>query len=95
MSACVLDVQILPASGRPGDRVSVRVRPSGGSVSSIRLEVVGYGLEEHLAPQGPDWALDATVPYEATPGEYLVDVVAVDATGHALGSSRRSFQVLA
>lgn len=95
MSACVLDVEIQPGSGRPGDRVSVRVRSSGGSVSAVRLEVVGYGLEEHLAPQGPEWALDATVPYEASPGEYLLDLVAVDASGRALGSFRRTFQVLA
>lgn len=96
MSACVLDVEIQPPAGRPGDRVSLRVRASGEApVSSVRVAIVGYGLEDHLHREGPEWAIETTVPYEAGPGEYLLDVIAADAAGRALGTSRHAFQVLA
>jgi hypothetical protein len=95
VSACVLDVQIQPPAGRPGDRVSLRVRASGAApVSSVRIAVVGYGLEDHLHPEGPEWAMETTVPFEAGPGEYLVDVIAADADGRPLGTSRHAFRVL-
>lgn len=95
LSACVLDVELRPQSGRPGDRVAVTVRANNpADVSAMRVAVVGYGFEESLARRGAEWTAETTVPYEAGPGEYMLDVYAVDAAGNRLGTARSTFRVL-
>jgi len=95
VSACVLDVEITPQTGRPGDRVALKVRVSNpAAVSAMRVSIVGYGLEESLSPHGPDWGTETVVPYEAGPGQYELDIYAVDSVGNRLGSVRGAFTVV-
>jgi hypothetical protein len=75
--------------------VAVTVRANNpADVSAMRVAVVGYGFEESLARRGAEWTAETTVPYEAGPGEYMLDVYAVDAAGNRLGTARSTFRVL-
>ncbi len=94
VSACVLDVQLLPSTGSAGAPVTLKVRPSAPeAVTGIRVAVVGYGFEESLQQHGPEWVAQTLVPFEAPPGEYLLDIYALDAGGNRVGSARASFTV--
>ncbi len=94
MAACVLDVEISPKQGPGGIPVRLTVRASDpASIFAVRASVVGYGFEETLGRSGPVWSADTAVPWEATPGEYLLDIYAVDASGQRLTSVRTSFTV--
>lgn len=94
MAACVLDVEITPKQGPTGAPVRLTVRASDPSaVYAVRASVVGYGFEETLGRSGSGWSADTSVPWEASPGEYLLDVYAVDAQGHRVASARGSFTV--
>lgn len=93
LSAFSLDVHLSPSSGSTGAPVTLRVRPSGSEVAGVRVSIIGYGFEENLQRDGGEWVAQTMVPYEAMPGEYLLDVYAVDASGSRVSSARASFTV--
>ena len=94
MGTCVLDVRITPESGPSGSSVTLTVRPSdAAAVAAVRVGIVGYGLEETLYRNGDGWSATTAVPWEASPGEYLLDIYAVDAAGNRLASAHGSFIV--
>ena len=96
MSECVMDAALDPERGRAGERVRIAVRITPEDVvHSVRLAVVGYPFEEALYSRGGEWVAEATVPYEAGPGEYPLEVYALDAGGRRCGSGRVTFTVLA
>ena len=94
MSACSLDVRLSQASASTGAPITLRVRPSDPSgVAGVRVSVVGYGIEENLQRDGGEWVAQTMVPYEAPPGEYLLDVYAVDSAGNRVSTARATFTV--
>jgi len=94
MAACVLDVEITPKQGPSGAPVRLTVRASDPSaVHAMRASVVGYGFEETLGRSGADWSADTSVPWEASPGEYLLEIYAVDSGGNRVASARGTFTV--
>lgn len=94
MGSCILDVEITPTAGPTGSPVRLTVRPTDArAVSAVRAGVVGYGFEETLSRNGAAWSAETIVPWEASPGEYLLDFYAVDASGNRLATARGSFTV--
>ena len=95
MSACRLDAALEPISGRTGERVRISVRTSPEGVArTVRLAVVGYPFEETLQRRDGQWVAETTVPYEAGPGEYPLEVYALDADGNRCGSGRVTFTIV-
>jgi len=94
MGSCILDVDISPRAGPPGSPVNLTVQATdAGAVTMVLVGVVGYGFEETLSRRGLAWSADTVVPWEASPGEYVLDVYAVDANGHRVATTRGSFTV--
>jgi hypothetical protein len=92
---CVLNVEIEPARGRAGDRVVLAARVSPPEVArGVHVSVEGYGYGDELVRDGEVWRLQTTVPFEAPPGDYRLNVYAVDASGRICGETPASFTVL-
>ena len=74
--------------------LAARVSPPEAA-SGVHLSVEGYGYGEALVQNGGVWRLETTVPMEAPPGDYRINVYAVDASGRACGETPAAFTVLA
>lgn len=91
-----LEVDIVPRQGPAGASVHLSVRASDpAAVHAVRVAVVGYGIEEGVPRTGTGWGLDVPVPWEAQPGEYLLDIYALDGSGARLAGARATFTVTA
>lgn len=94
MDTCSLSAQLEPSSAPRGATARLQVRVSDANhVQAVRVSIVGYGLEESLTREDDIWTLQTMVPYEAGPGEYLLEIYAVDTEGQRCGSMNERFTV--
>ena len=88
-------IEMSRRSGRPGERVSVRVAPADPSrVAGVRL-TVGYDLDLTLQRTGDEWTGEQEVPWDAPDGTYYLSFQAYDANRQAVERSEESFTVQA
>ncbi len=80
-------------SGRPGERVRVRVAPADPSrVAGVRL-TVGYELDLTLQRAGDEWTGEQEVPWDAPAGTYYLSFQAFDANRQAVENAEETFTV--
>lgn len=94
METCSLSARLEPSQAPRGATARLQVRVSDTNrVHGVRVSIVGYGLEESLTREDDIWTLQTMVPYEAGPGEYLLEIYAVNAEGQRCGSVNETFTV--
>ena len=87
-------VELDPQTGSAGTMVMVRARPSSSEpLAQVFGEVLGYGFTQYLTLQGDVWTAQVMVPYEASPGDYTLEVRGVDAQGRPHASAQVTFRV--
>ena len=89
-------VELSTNEGRCGDRVQIRVQPETAEpVTGVHVTVDAYGLDVPLHREGEQWVGEESVPYEAEPGVYYLQVRAYDSGWRTIESAQTTFTVRA